>query len=57
MRRQIAAANADVIALQELGGQSFLDELQYDLKAEGLEYPYEVVLDQEGEARSLAVPI
>lgn len=40
LRRVIRAVNADVLALQEMGGQAFLDELRRDLKAEGLDYPH-----------------
>ena len=40
LRRVIAAMDADVIALQEIGGAPFLAELRRDLASEGLEYPY-----------------
>src|SRR5436190_20095185 len=40
LRRVIRALNADVLALQEMGGQPYLDELRRDLKAEGLDYPH-----------------
>ena len=36
----IRALNADILVLQEMGAQPYLDELQHDLKSEGLDYPY-----------------
>jgi endonuclease/exonuclease/phosphatase family metal-dependent hydrolase len=40
LRRVIRALHADVLALQEVGGQAFLDELRRDLGTEGLDYPH-----------------
>ena len=40
LRAVIHALNADVLVLQEMGGQPYLDELQRDLKGEGLDYPF-----------------
>jgi endonuclease/exonuclease/phosphatase family metal-dependent hydrolase len=40
LRAVIRALNADVLVLQEMGGQPYLDELRRDLKAEGVDYPY-----------------
>jgi endonuclease/exonuclease/phosphatase family metal-dependent hydrolase len=40
LRRVIRALNADVLVLQEMGPQAYLDELRRDLKAEGLDYPH-----------------
>jgi endonuclease/exonuclease/phosphatase family metal-dependent hydrolase len=40
LRAVIRALNADVLVLQEMGGQPYLDELRRDLKAEGLDYPH-----------------
>ena len=40
LRGVIRALNADVLVLQEMGGQPYLDELRRDLKGEGLDYPY-----------------
>jgi endonuclease/exonuclease/phosphatase family metal-dependent hydrolase len=40
LRRVIRALNVDVLVLQEMGGQPYLDELRRDLKAEGLDYPH-----------------
>lgn len=40
VREMIRALNANVIALQEMGRPSALEELRLSLKSEGLEYPY-----------------
>ncbi len=40
VRDCIKAINADVLALQEVGGPDALHELRQALKAEGLDYPY-----------------
>jgi endonuclease/exonuclease/phosphatase family metal-dependent hydrolase len=40
VRESIRAAQADVVALQEIGGVEALDELRGSLKAEGCDYPY-----------------
>ena len=40
LRAVIRALNADILVLQEMGAQPYLDELQHDLKSEGLDYPY-----------------
>lgn len=40
LRSVIRALNADILVLQEMGGQPYLDELQRDLKGEGLDYPF-----------------
>lgn len=40
VRESIRALKADVIALQEMGLESALQELRSSLKAEGLNYPY-----------------
>lgn len=55
LRVVLHSLNADVIALQEVGGQPFLDELLRDLKTEGLVYPFSVVLDSEDKDRKTAV--
>ncbi len=39
LRAVIRTLNADVLVLQEMGSQAYLDELRRDLKAEGLDYP------------------
>lgn len=44
LRAVIKGMNADVLLLQEMGGQPYLDELRRDLKAEGTDYLYAVLL-------------
>lgn len=44
LRLVLKAINADVLVLQEMGGQIYLDELRRDLSAEGLAYPHAVLL-------------
>lgn len=55
LRAVVAAVNPDILALQEIGPKPFLVELQRDLKAEGLNYPYAVLLEASDEERHLAV--
>ncbi len=43
LRRVIRALDADVLVLQEVGSQPFLDELCRDLRAEGCDYPHSVL--------------
>ena len=40
LRTVIRALGADVLVMQEMGGQPHLDELRRDLKAAGLDYPH-----------------
>ncbi|MDR0352471.1 MAG: endonuclease/exonuclease/phosphatase family protein [Opitutaceae bacterium] len=55
LRAVIKALGADVLALQEMGPQSFLDELQRDLRSDGVDYPYGIVLDAQDADRHVAV--
>ncbi|OAM88005.1 endonuclease/exonuclease/phosphatase family protein [Termitidicoccus mucosus] len=55
LRAVIKAIGADVLALQEMGPQPFLDELQRDLRSDGVDYPYGIVLDAQDADRHLAV--
>jgi len=55
LRAAIAAVNPDVLALQEMGDEPFLKELQRDLRIEGIYYPYAYVLSAEDENRHVAV--
>ena len=55
VRQAIAALSADIVAIQEMGKQSFLDELQRDLKADGHDFPYATVLQAGDPARHVAV--
>src|SRR3954464_10987169 len=40
LRTVIRGLGADVLVLQEMGGQPYLDELQRDLKTAGCDYPF-----------------
>lgn len=55
LRGVIVALNADVIVLQEMGPQAYLDELQRDLRQQGLEYPYAALAQAEDADRHVAV--
>lgn len=55
LRRVIATVGADVWALQEIGGEDYLRELQRDLRHEGLDYPHAAVLHAADDARRVAV--
>jgi endonuclease/exonuclease/phosphatase family metal-dependent hydrolase len=55
LRAVIKALDADVLALQEIGGETFLRELQRDLASEGMEYPHgEMLMAADGD-RGVAV--
>lgn len=45
----------DILALQEIGDKSFLEELQADLKRQGLDYPYAFLAQGPDPQRQLAV--
>ena len=55
LRRVIAALDADVIALQEIGGEAFLRELRRDLASEGITYAYGEAMIAGDDERGLAV--
>lgn len=55
LRSVIRALNADVVVLQEMGPQAYLDELQRDLKGEGLDYPYAALASAADEDRHVAL--
>lgn len=55
LRRVIRALNADVLVLQEMGGQPYLDELRHDLKAEGLDYPHAALATAADDDRHVAL--
>lgn len=55
LRAVIRAMDADVIALQEIGGPAFLNELRRDLATEGVRYPYGEAMLAADETRGLAV--
>ena len=55
LRRVIAHMDADVIVLQEMGPRSYLNELQRDLRSEGLDYPYAHLAEAKDEVRHVAM--
>lgn len=55
LREIIRRVSPDVLAIQEMGGAEFLLELQADLKAEGLDYPFAELLNGPDEDRHLAI--
>lgn len=55
LRRVIRRLGADVLALQEVGGEPFLRELQRDLRSDGVDYPFSHVLTGADDSRRLAV--
>ena len=55
LRAVIRQIDADVLALQEIGGEPFLNELQRDLKHDGMDYPYRAVLQADDQDRMIAV--
>ena len=55
LRSVLCGLNADVIALQEMGGEAYVQELQRDLAHEGMNYPHAVVLNAADDDRRIAV--
>lgn len=55
LRQVIRALDADVLALQEMGGRAFLEELRRDLAREGCVYPHAEILEYDTEPRHVAV--
>jgi endonuclease/exonuclease/phosphatase family metal-dependent hydrolase len=55
LRAVIRGLAPDVLALQEMGPRPYLEELQQDLKQEGVDYPYAVVLEAVDPDRHVAV--
>ena len=55
LRAVIRAMNADVLAVQEIGGAPFTEELRRDLASEGLSYPHAATLDGPDPHRKLAI--
>jgi len=45
LRTVIRSLNADILALEEMGAQPYLEELQRDLASEGLAYPHAELLE------------
>lgn len=55
LRTVIRGLGADILVLQEMGPQPFLDELQRDLKADGIDYPHAALAAASDEDRHIAV--
>ncbi len=55
LRLVIRGLNADVLVVQEMGPQQYLDELRRDLKTEGLDYPFAALASASDADRHLAV--
>ena len=55
LRTVIRHLNADILALQEMGGAPYLEELQRDLRADGLEYSYATLLEGPDVDRHIAL--
>lgn len=55
LRGLLRAVDADVVALQEVGTENFLRELQRDLEREGLRYPHRAWMKGSDRERHLAV--
>src|SRR4051812_25179360 len=55
LRTVIRALNADVLVLQEMGEQLYLDELRRDLKSEGLDYPHSALATAVDADRHVAI--
>ena len=55
LRAVIRALGADVLALEEMGSRSYLEELQRDLAHDGMAYPYAELLEASDAERHVAV--
>ena len=55
LRQVIKSMAPDILALQEMGTQPFLDELLRDLKKDGVDFPHVVLLDGPDPDRHVAV--
>ena len=55
LRSVIRRLNADVLALQEMGGWPYLEELRRDLRAEGLDYPHAALVEAQDADRHVAL--
>jgi endonuclease/exonuclease/phosphatase family metal-dependent hydrolase len=55
LRAVIKALDADILALQEMGTQPFLNELLRDLKTEGVDYPHAQLIEAADTDRHVAV--
>ncbi len=55
LRAVIRGIDADVLVLQEMGTAGYLEELQRDLKRDGLDYPHAVLLEAQDAERHVAL--
>jgi endonuclease/exonuclease/phosphatase family metal-dependent hydrolase len=55
LRTVIRALSADVLVMQEMGVQAYLDELRRDLKTDGLDYPYHALAAASDADRHVAI--
>lgn len=55
LRAVIRQIGADVLAVQEIGGEPFLAELQRDLRSDGVDYPHTALIEAEDKERMVAV--
>jgi len=55
LRAVIRALDADVLVLQEMGSDGYLEELRRDLKADGLDYPHAAAAEAADAERHVAV--
>lgn len=55
LRQVIKRMDADVLVLQEMGPQPYLDELRRDLKSEGLDYPFSFLVEAGDDVRHVAL--
>ncbi len=55
LRQVIGEISPDILAVEEMGSQPFLDEFQRDLKRAGQDYPFAVLLEAADPDRHVAV--
>jgi len=55
LRQVMRGMNVDLLVLQEMGGQPYLDELRRDLKSEGLDYAHAVLASAADADRHVAI--
>ncbi|MCC5788730.1 MAG: endonuclease/exonuclease/phosphatase family protein [Opitutales bacterium] len=53
LRNIIREVRPEVLAIQEIGGEAFLEELRNDLREEGIDYPYGDVVQAVDEVRKI----
>lgn len=55
LRRVVSALGADVLVVQEMGGQAHLDEFRRDLRTAGCDYPYAALAEAADPDRHVAI--